>query len=204
MNSVPEQKPPYLFYSPKCGNCAQLFELLKKNQQLYRAVIPVNIHTTKNLPQGLEGVPAILFRGQLLIGADAFKWIQMQTPQQDQRQQPVQLGQKEPQMQQQKSQDWDVLDICGSNTACYSMLEEAQNKGEKLTSNTIQKFAFLDQPGSDKGVDMIAAMSTGENNKRSNGMAQQLEQLQKMRGEDVKGNGLTGPGANYGYQQGGN
>lgn len=195
MNSIPEQKPPYLFYSPKCANCGQLIELLKKNQQLYKAVVPVNIHTAKNLPQKLTGVPAILFNSQLLVGADAFKWIQMQTPQQEQK--PVQMGQQGRQTQtQQGPPELDVLDICGSNTACYAMLEEEAKKGTKPVSK-IDKYSELENQG-DSGIDMSKALENTENNKRSNGMAQQLERLQQMRGEDVKGNGMGG--GNFGYQ----
>ncbi len=190
MNSVPEQKPPYLFYSPKCANSGQLIELLKKNQQLFKAVVPVNIHTTKNLPQGLTGVPAILFRSQLIVGGDAFKWVQMQTPQQEQK--PVQMGQQG-QQGQQGLPELDVLDICGSNTACYAMLEEEAKKGTRPVSK-IDKYSELENQG-DSGVDMSKAMENTENNKRSNGMAQDYERLQKER--DV---GQSGPGGNFSYQ----
>ena len=83
---APPTRPPYLFYSPKCPHCMQLIELIKRNQQLARKIEPINVHTARALPPQLDGVPAILFNNQLLVGPDTFKWVQFQ-PKPEQRRQ---------------------------------------------------------------------------------------------------------------------
>ena len=44
-----------------------------------RRIEPINVHTARSLPPQLDGVPAILYGGQLLVGPDTFKWVQMTT-----------------------------------------------------------------------------------------------------------------------------
>jgi hypothetical protein len=183
------QHPPYLFYSPKCPYCVQLIELIKKNQQLVRNIQPVNIHTAKSLPPQLEGVPAILFRGQLLTGPDTFKWVKLASPT-DNRPQTQELG-GHPSVNKVQQRQEDLEKIPSPATVGkvktgidYNFLP---GKEESKKDLNMSRFSFFNDKADDgtSGIDHTSAMEeNNESKSRSTGVAQQLEKLQMMRGNE--------------------
>lgn len=179
-----QRRPPYLFYSPKCQHSNQLIQVIQKNQQLAKLIVPVNIHqNVKNLPPQLQGVPAILVNGQILYGTDTFKWVQMQVPP-DSR--PENKNDGPAASKQADENELETLDICG-NGKCdigYTMLEEEGDKSAVKNKSAVKKnnFSFLDGSGTDSGVDVAASME--QSAKRGDGIAKQLEKIQEMRGKE--------------------
>jgi len=214
MNAAPPTRPPYLFFSPRCPHCNHLIELIKKNQQLARVIEPINVHTARGLPPQLDGVPAILFRGQLLVGPDTFKWVQMQTPQdnrpQGQSGMPGHPSTSGPQGEL-GGGGADGLDgiplpaDISSSTKTGIDFTPLPGQAEENKDTTIPRFTFLPGQGSQTdgtvGIDVAAAMEdTGERN-RSSGMAQQLEQLDKLRAQDTQAINQAMGGGPYAQMQ---
>jgi hypothetical protein len=80
------QRPTFLFFSPKCSHSMQLINLIQQNSELSKTIKPVNIHLAKDLPTGLKSVPTILYNGQFLIGSESFKWVHFMISLQNQNQ----------------------------------------------------------------------------------------------------------------------
>lgn len=198
-------RPPYLFFSPKCPHCQQLIEMIKRNQSLAKRIEPINIHTAKNLPPQLDGVPAILFGGQLLVGPDTFKWVQFQTPQQQDRRDESQLAGGMPSMQGGMGGMGSIqggMNGMQGGEGGFPMPSDISSDvkhgidftalpGQEFAKNdpTIPRFSYLPGEGSQSngtdGIDYVAAMDV--NTMRTNkaeGVAHQLERLQQMRGID--------------------
>lgn len=192
-------RPPYLFYSPKCVYSQQLIEMIKRNQSLARKIEPINVHTAKSLPPQLDGVPAILFGGQLLVGPDTFKWVQIQTPQQDNRNnrdESANQNQNNPGMpgsrnQQQQEEETGIPLPSDISSDTKHGIDYTPLPGQEFNKTDISmpRFSYLPGEGTQSngtdGIDYVAAMdvSTARSDKGA-GVAQQLERLQKMRGMD--------------------
>jgi hypothetical protein len=203
-------RPPYLFFSPKCPHCQQLIEMIKRNQSLARKIEPINVHTAKSLPPQLDGVPAILFGGQLLVGPDTFKWVQFQTPQQNKRDE----GQTTPGMpngiqgRQFQKQEQDGIPMPSDiSSDTKHGIEFTHLSGQDIPKNdiTLPRFSYLPGEGTQSngtdGIDYIAAMDVNSmKNNKSEDVANQLERLQQMRGNDSErmreqtGQGMGGMG----------
>ena len=190
-------RPPYLFYSPRCVHCNRLIEEIKKNNQLSRVIEPINVHTASYLPPELNDVPAILFRGQLLIGEDTLKWVQLQTPQ-DNRPNPQQFrqnnGEQRPSIASQTNDNQTIMDNiplpADVSSSTKTGIDYTPLPGQNSeTSETLDNYTFL--PGQGKQVDATDGLdyeAADEHNnvskQRSNGIDQRMQQLQNLRGQD--------------------
>ena len=207
--NAPPTRPPYLFYSPKCPFCTQLIQLIQTNQALARTIEPINIHTARSLPPQLDGVPAILFKNQLLVGPDTFKWVQFQPkPQQrknDEEDRPGMNG--GPGMMRQEQDDMPGIPLpsdISSDTKHGIDFTPLPGQENTKVDPTIPRFAFLpgqhSQTSGTDGIDIAAAMDVASSTKdRSNGMAQQYEQLQKLRSMDNERLSEQSGGGGYNY-----
>ena len=225
---APPSRPPYLFFSPRCPHSNQLIEMIKRNPTLTKRIEPINVHTARSLPPQLDGVPAILFGGQLLVGPDTFKWVQFQTPQRNNdrenggRQQEgmpgggmqggmqhggMQQGMPQGGMQQEEMGIPMPSDI-SSDTKHGIDFTPLPGQDFNKADATMPNFSYL--PGEGKqsdgtvGIDYEAAMdiSTATKNKGA-GVAQQLERLQQMRGLDQDNMREQADGMMQGYSRGG-
>jgi hypothetical protein len=167
MNAAPKQ-PPYLFYSPKCPHSNQLIQMIKKNQSLANATQLINVHTAANLPPQLNGVPAILFNDQLLVGPETFKWVQMQTPN-DSRPSGNSGLPEQPSISKAPTETpeehW-MTPADTSNSKCGIDFCPLEGQEEKVIDPTIPRFSFL------------------EGQEPDSGMSQRRDQINKLRGQE--------------------
>lgn len=214
-----QQQPPILFYSPKCPHSTQLIEMIKKSEQLAKSIQPVNIHTARSLPPQLDGVPAILFNNQLLVGPDTFKWVQMASQPRDSTSQGQShtIGGNHPSTNSTQNQEQNNEELEGipnpadisNNTKCGINFTHLPGQEVKKEDTTIPRFSFLEGKGTQTdgtvGIDHSAAMEDEPRN-RSNGMDKQLEKLQQLRGQDqqtMQGGGYQPRQGAYQQPQGG-
>ncbi len=190
MSHAPPSRPPYLFYSPKCPHCQQLIEMIKANGPLSRRIEPINIHTAQSLPPQLKEVPAILYANQLLVGPDTFKWVQFQHQPQERKQEQPMPG-HQGQGQDQGQEDYSMPIPSDINMQVKGGIDFTPLPGQEATKdeNNLPRFSYLPGEGNSTdgtvGIDYEAAMDvTTMSKKRSDGMAQQLEHMQKLRGMD--------------------
>ena len=202
MMQAPPSRPPYLFFSPKCPHCQQLIEMIKKNQPLAKKIEPINVHTARSLPPQLDGVPAILFGGQLLVGPDTFKWVQFQTPQRNDRDRDRDRdqggmpgggnmpGMQGRQQQQEEGGQIPMPSDISSDTKHGIEYTPLPGQDSVKIDPTLPRFSFLPGEGNQSdgtvGIDYVAAMDVdtmGRPNK-ADGISHQLERLQQMRGMD--------------------
>lgn len=189
----------------------QLIQLIKRNQQLARKIEPINVHTARALPPQLDGVPAILFNNQLLVGPDTFKWVQFQ-PKPEQRRQTdddERPGMGPGMMMQGRNQQDDMSGIplpsdISSDTKHGIDFTPLPGQENNEQDPTIPKFAFLagshSRTDGTVGIDYAAASDiTAQTRGRSNGMAQQYEQLQKLRSMDNETIAGQNGGGGYNY-----
>ncbi len=196
-------KPPYLFYSPKCSNCVQLIGLIKQYESMAEFIVPVNVHTTKNLPNELVKVPTIAYNNQMLVGTDAFKWVNFQANIQEGQKSNQQQNRNQPQQQpqqqqnrnqpQQQPQQQDTsgpvpmeFNTSGKNAVGFDVL---QNTAQQLPSYNTSSFSFLNGDRNDNSdglasADIIAATDMNQSQKPTDkGASAQFEQLQKIRNQ---------------------
>jgi len=193
MNNQQQQTPPYLFFSPKCAHCLQLIELIKKNETLANKIQPVNIHDNlRNLPKDLQGVPAILYNGQLLHGPDTFKWVHFnfRLLQDSKNRENEGRGQAQGQSQGQSQgqgqmQGGDSGSPLPSDIMNDSIDYTPLSEGSQMDEPTIARYAFL--PGENnsyrdgtEGIDINAASENISKN-RGSGVDSNFKQLQQER-----------------------
>lgn len=190
--SQPQPSRPYLFYSPKCPHCQQLIDMIKRDQNLAMLIEPVNIHTAKSLPPQLEGVPAILVNNKLLVGPDTFKWVQMtiSTRQNMAREADNNGGGGDRQNFNQQDPTAPMPSIGSDTKYGIDFMTLPNQQMSMAESTTMSRFSYLSESGGPQangtdGIDTMAAMGDGKNN-RAEGVAQQLEYLQKMREADSR------------------
>ena len=206
-------RPPYLFFSPKCPHCQQLIEMIKRTQSLVRSIEPINVHTAKSLPPQLDGVPAILFNGQLLVGPDTFRWVQMASVSEQNKSKERQQGGTQdgtrgggmggggmggggggdmPGMQgRQQDESGQIPMPSGISSATKHGIDYTPLPGQEFVKidPTLPRFSYLSGEGTQSngtdGIDYVAAMDVNSmRNNKADGVAQQLERLQQMRGMD--------------------
>lgn len=202
-------QPPYLFYSPRCSYCTQLINLIKQYKELSQMIKPVNIHTSNNIPNGVNSVPSIIFNGQLLSGTDTFKWVHFQVSLQNQGQgqgQNYDQGQMNRQMggQQMGGQQMEQEDpkapipmLCTGDLCFTEIVPENRMAKTYTVSNYEELTQGSAKDGSD-GIDLNAANNpdmaykrgrNSGNDGRDSGTSLQMQQLQKLRGYEGGGNG---------------
>ncbi len=187
-------RPPYLFYSPKCPNCSQLIELIKQYDFVAETIVPVNVHTTKNLPPELVKVPTILYNNQMLVGSDAFKWVSFQSSikngQKNNQQAKQQGNNSVNQQQNQPSKSEPVpidFNMDSKNAIGYDVLPTTQS-ANMMPSYNKTSFSFFNENSKNNNEDGLtsadhaAASDLSQSQKQSDkGSTAQFEQLQKLR-----------------------
>lgn len=147
-----QTQPIYLFVSRNCEHCPSIIQKMKSNQELAQITQLIEIETTPNLPQGLTRVPAILHKGQLVMGTQALEWVdnygQLDAA-------PMNLGVK------------------GASDN-YATIEGLQGGGNNSSSWAKSGFSMLGESSGSDGIKPDAPQEA------MRGMAQQLQQPQQQ------------------------
>jgi hypothetical protein len=205
--------PPVLFFSHKCPACAQLIEIIKTSVPLSKGMRPVNIHEVDRakLPPQLKNLPAVLFDGRFFQGPDAFKWVQMRisianNQSQTGGQMPGQRGPGQGQGQGQGQGPGDFVPMEMTDGLNFTMFDGSGQGGSQ------GNYTFINGNNQDgtSGIDYVAAMDQSSmRTNKSDGLSQEFERLQQMRGEgnsnsgDFGMNNAMGRGIQMGQQMGG-
>ncbi len=207
-------QPPYLFYSPRCSHCAQLINLIKQYKELSQMIKPINIHTTNNIPNGVNSVPSIIYNGQLLSGTDTFKWVHFQVSLQNQSQgqgqgqgqdqgQQYDQGQINRQMggqqmgQMEQGDPKAPIPMSCTGDLCFTEIVPENKMAKTYTVSNYEELVQGSIKNGSDGIDLNAANNpdmaykrgrNSGNDGRDSGTSLQMQQLQKLRGYEG-GNG---------------
>jgi len=178
VQQLQSQQPVILFYSGNCSFCQKFITELKKNQALMQNVQGVQVEGG-NIPRQVQSVPTLMLNGsQLLVGQQAFEWLNKQS------------GELEAAP---------MLGAKGAGTSSFSFLDGGSEDGV----NSV--FSMIGAQNGSAGIDpsMVAQMSNNE--KGSNAKQQtknmSMDKIMAQRSMDVPQQGPPGMGNQRAMQQ---
>lgn len=191
-----------LFVSGRCPHSKKILLGIKQHIFLKELFKIVNVDR-EPFPNFIKTVPCILINNQVVTGSDVFEYFGKLVEgkkNQEEREQEDKMKESD-QGQCRINEDGELEGYCGGDT--FSLITEENDDFTKRTFNSHNRYDMLDGGGDIHSQVKEMEQTDNELNQKNKGFDQDLERMQRERGEIQMGGAGNPPGPGGAPQMGG-